>query len=379
MRSAPACGCCRSVSHSSSVGLPGLFRSFAGTSSLPTSCTSAAQRSRSRSACGSAISSAIRSVRTRTRLLCPRVSGSCRAKDATSARIVIAALPDSRSGTPEASNSRCLIDPASRATFHRVGISPGNSNDISNKAASGRRRRSSRRAGHARKLQATTMADQPGDPLEVRRRSGHEPGDRERRADGHGDGCEQHDEADRNGGCSPLPPPRGFTICESRQPATPDVSGRCLHRTARVGSLGPKGCYLAHSPDWRVLGGRRTVGTVTQGEPSLQQVRPPIEGTPHPPYVINRWAEDVSRNEMDVSLNEMARLRSGRGNFASPLVDPRLGLVGSGGDVLLRLRTSHARARDPADLRHFVGSRRSCRRIARPRRPVHAVCMGLRR
>jgi len=67
MRRRPSKGWLRRTSHSSSVGAPGLFRMCGCTATLPTSWSRAAHRSRSRSARERRKSSAIMSVKARTR------------------------------------------------------------------------------------------------------------------------------------------------------------------------------------------------------------------------------------------------------------------------------------------------------------------------
>ena len=87
----PSMGWLSRICHSSSSGLPGLFNTDAGTLSLPMSCSSEAQRSRSRSAVGSLICSAMRSVSARTRSEWPRVMRSCLLSEAARARMRSAA------------------------------------------------------------------------------------------------------------------------------------------------------------------------------------------------------------------------------------------------------------------------------------------------
>ena len=141
---APIAGCAWSCSHSLASGRPGLLRIRAGTWILPTSCNSAAQRSRSRSWVESFSWPATRSVNARTRSLCPRVFRSWAESAATSARICSAArtgsgsTPRSRASLIRISSLRTL--PAPRAIAKREGARSGNTSESRNRTASGRKR-----------------------------------------------------------------------------------------------------------------------------------------------------------------------------------------------------------------------------------------------
>src|SRR3954451_10735912 len=150
--SAPCSGCRRITSHSWDVGLPSLLSSSGDTSSLPMSCSNAAQRSRSRSRWGSAIRSAMRSVSERTRSACPRVLRSCFASAPTSASTRSAACwTDSFCG--EASSCRSArVLPARRDSWGRDRAVSGKTRASSSSTARGRSRPSGRCAS-ARAIQ----------------------------------------------------------------------------------------------------------------------------------------------------------------------------------------------------------------------------------
>ncbi len=142
----PSSGWSRISAHSSSVGFPDLFKMCGCTESLPTSCSRADQRSRSRSAVGRCNSSAIKSVKARTRSEWPRVLRSWRLMEAASARISSATATGTEllAPVPFELRSRSLVSPARHATFSRLGAWSGNSIVILNSAANGRSRRQSR-------------------------------------------------------------------------------------------------------------------------------------------------------------------------------------------------------------------------------------------
>src|ERR1019366_10685055 len=105
--------------------------------------------------------------------------------------------------------------------------------------------------------------------------------------------------------------------------------------------------YVAASSASTVGGsGRRPPSGPRTGADPRGPACNPVLGWRNPLNVIDPRLRRISTCEIAVSPNEMARLRSRRGNVASPLADPRVGLVGLGRDVLLRLRTPHARPGD---------------------------------
>jgi hypothetical protein len=140
----PSSGCLRISAHSSSVGLPDLFKMCGCTESLPTSCRRADQRSRSRATAGRCSSSAIKSVNARTRSEWPRVLRSWRLIEAARARISSATTTGTDRLAAVASleaRSRSRVSPARHATFNRFGAWSGNSMVILSNAARGRSRR----------------------------------------------------------------------------------------------------------------------------------------------------------------------------------------------------------------------------------------------
>ncbi len=125
---------------------------------MPTSWRSADQRSRSRSARGSRISSAIMSVKALTRSECPRVFRSWRPSEVASARISSATAVGtfwSVLGPSTEPRSSSRVVPARHATFSRLGAWSGKSMVIFSRAASGRRRL------HRRSEPTNATADEP--------------------------------------------------------------------------------------------------------------------------------------------------------------------------------------------------------------------------
>lgn len=125
-----------------------MFKISGWTATFPMSCKSADQRSRSRSTCGSFISSAMRSVYIRTRSLWPRVRRSWTLSAPASTRIFSAAMTGaSRIPWSFASctrRARSLVLPALRATAIRFGAWSGKTSVIFNNTASGSNRRAIR-------------------------------------------------------------------------------------------------------------------------------------------------------------------------------------------------------------------------------------------
>ena len=141
IRECPAIGWPCSVFHSSSVGLPFLFRISAGTASLPTSCNNDAHRSRARSSSGRHNSSAITSLSARTRSECPRVRRSWLFRTSTSVSTCSAASCGFADKLPlrKSANTDSVLPelPTRSAIFSREGASSGNRRFIWHKLDNG--------------------------------------------------------------------------------------------------------------------------------------------------------------------------------------------------------------------------------------------------